>query len=1067
MTHQPPGTHGRRGIGSVWDDTAGVVRVWLLGGFKVSVGSRAVADDSWRLRKAQSLIKLLALAPGHRMHRDRIMDVLWPGLDAASSSNNLHRTLHFTRKVLETAPSDAASPCLSLLGDMVALCPDGPLWVDVESFESAASGARRSREPAAYRAAVELYAGELLPEDLYEAWTEGKREQLRLLYHSLLIELAALHEQREEHGPAIEALERVVAEEPTSEEAHVALMRLYAFSGRRREAMLQYGRLREAFLQKLDEEPGDSSRRLYEEISSGEFPAAPSPTAGRPAVARSGSPDDNLPASLTSFVGREREILEVKRSLSMTRLLTLTGAGGSGKTRLALEVARDLVGAYRDGVWLVELAPLRDPALLPRAVVAELDVREQPGRPLEDSLSDHLRTKDMLLVLDNCEHLVEAVARLAETLLKACPMLRILATSREAIRVPGETVWPVPTLSLPQIDGALTVEGLARYEAVRLFVDRARSRLPTFELNRENARSVAAICRELDGIPLAIELACARMGALAVEQVAERLEDSLGLLTGGDRTVAPRQQTLRATLDWSHGLLSEAERALFRRLPVFAGGWTLEAAEEVYPEGGAGRDDVLDLLSRLLDKSLVVAEAGGDGALRYRMLEPVRQYAWERLEESAEGEQVRERHARYYLALAERAEPELAGAAQITWLERLATEYANLRAALSWFLDEEGAEERARMGLRLAVALGRFWSVHTPSEGREWLEEGLARSGTAPASLRAKALREVGLIAIYHLDPQAIAMLEEALLLFKELEDEFGQAVSINYLMHAVGILGYHERIPTLREQTAALLEGPLEDERAVAYLQLTLGMMAMIEQDHAQVTRIEEALALFRKVGDLRTSAMCLTIMGIAALGRGDAGRAAPAFEETLRLLDRLKDKIGTFYSLMGAAGVAALQGRPARAARLSGAAEALRKAIGHPAQPLKRVNYDYEAYLASTRGALGEAAFEAAFSEGQAMSPKEAIEYALSEDEPAPPAVPAPREARTDHPARPLTPREREVALLVARGLTNRQIASELTISENTVANHVAGIIKKLDLPSRSLVAVWVTERGLREME
>jgi len=641
--------------------------------------------------------------------------------------------------------------------------------------------------------------------------------------------------------------------------------------------------------------------------------------------------------------------------------------------------------------------------------------------------------------------------------------LRVLATSREALGVAGETNWLVPSLTVPDAGGLPATQSLARYEAVQLFLERARSRLPAFVLTSENAPAVVNVCRRLDGIPLAIELATARMTALAVEQIAERLEDSLGLLTTGSRTAAPRQRTLKATLAWSYELLSEPERKLFGRLSVFAGGWTLEAAEAVGAEpgarGGIEEDEVLDLLGRLVDKSLVVAEAGAEeGAPRYKMLEPVRQYGWEQLEET---EQVRERHASYYLALVEEAEPELIGAKQVAWLERLTTEYGNLRAALNWFLDEEGAEpeERARMGLRLAAALGRFWGHHGPSEGREWLEKGLAKSGASPASLRAKALNEAGFIAIYHLDPQALAMLEEALALFKELEDQSGQALSINYLAHTTGILANHERVTTLREEAEALLEEPVEDRRAAAHLHLTLGMMAIIEQDHEQVViRIEEALALFREVKDVRSCAQCLTIMGIAAVGRGDARRAARVFEETLRLLRQLKDKIGTFYSLIGAAGVAVLRGQPIRAARLFGAADALRKAIGHPVQPLKQLNYDYEGFLATTRGALDETAFEAAFSEGQAMSPEQAIEYGLSADEPAPPAASVPEESSLA-----LSPREREVALLIARGLTNRRIAEELMISQRTVTTHVDHILNKLGATSRAQVAAWIVEQRL----
>jgi DNA-binding SARP family transcriptional activator len=529
------------------------VRVHMLGGFRVSVGTRVIGEGEWRLKKAESLIKLLALAEGHRLHREQAMEWLWPDLDPEAAANNLHHALHVARRALEPAsPASAASRYLHLRDEQLILCPEGLLWVDVEAFEEAAATARHAHEPSAYRAAIELYEGELLPQDRYEAWVEEKRDELRQLYHALLLELAGLYEEREEYSPAIESLRRVVAEEPTKEEAHVGLMRLYALRGQQREAILQYERLQKALREELDEEPGDISQRLCEEIRTGQLPGASTLSDGRPFEEPASSSRNNLPTSLTSFVGREREMLEVRRLLSMTRLLTLTGAGGSGKTRLALEVAGDLLGAYPDGVWLVELAPLSDPVLVAQALAQVLGVREQLGRPLEDTLKDYLRTKNLLLVLDNCEHLVDAVAHLVEVLLRSCPKLRILATSREPLGILGEAVWAVSPLSLPGADEESTIEGLMRYEAIGLFVDRARSRLPDFELTKENAGAAVRVCRGLDGIPLAIELATARMGALTVEQVAERLENSLKLLSTGARTTEPRHQTMRATLEWSY-----------------------------------------------------------------------------------------------------------------------------------------------------------------------------------------------------------------------------------------------------------------------------------------------------------------------------------------------------------------------------------------------------------------------------------------------------------------------------------------------------------------------------------
>lgn len=1078
------------------------LRIRLLGGFEIFAGSQEVRVDGWRLRKAASLVKLLALAPKCRMHREQLVAMLWPDLKVQAVTNNLHQALYVARRTLGSEVADLHDPhYLRFVGDELVLCQEPLPWVDVEAFRAATVTARYEQTIGAYQQAIELYTGDLLPGDRYERWVEERRDELRELYLNLYAKLAGLHEVRGDHGPGIDALERIAAEEPLREDLHACLMRLYALSGRGDRASLQYEHLRRALRRELDVQPGEEVRSLHTEILENKFPAQHLSSdlslrgkkghAGKAGVSR----PHNLPRPRNSFVGREREMLEIKRSLAMTRVLTFTGIGGCGKTRLAVEVSRELVeaytdahaDAYTDGVWFVWLAALSRPEQVPRAVAAALGVTEQAGPPLEDTLADHLESKSLLLIFDNCEHLVGGAARLADILLNACQDLKILATSREPLGIAGEVVWPIPTLSLPDaygvLAGASDVESLPRAEAVRLFVNRARSRLPAFQLNKENAGAVARICRTLDGIPLAIELAAGRMGALSVEQVAGRLEGSLALLAGGGRTADPRHQTLRATLEWSHGLLSEPERALFRRLSVFAGLFTLEAAEDVcsdvWPDArvntGTGRDAILDLISRLIDKSLVIVTAtttpgagaagGVAGPVGYRLLQPVRQYGLERLEESGEAERVRERHARHYLALAEKADLGLIGAGQVAWLERLATEYPDLRAALHWFLDEDDGpkpEEHARMGLRMAAALGRFWGNRGSSEGREWLEKGLAKSGappnSPPASLRAKALNEAGFIATYHLDPHAIEMFEEALALYRRLGDQSGQALSINLLGHTVGLLGNLGRAPTLRAEAEALLAQPLQDHRAAAYLHVTLGMIAMLDRDYQQCFHNDAALALFREVGDLRSCAQCLTLMGIAALSRGDAEDAARAYEQTLPLLRQLKDKIGIFYSMIGSAGVAVLRNRPARAARLFGAGDAARKAIGHPTQPLERINLDYESYLNAARAKMGETAFEAAFSEGQAMSYEQAIEYALSADEPDPPAAPVPKCS-----ASALTRREREVALLVARGLTNRQVAGELTVSERTVTTHVDHILHKLGATSRSQVAAWIVEERL----
>lgn len=1027
-----------------------IMRVWLLGGFRVSVGSRVIEGAGWRSRKAAGVIKLLALAPEHRMHRERVMDLLWPDLDPKSASNNLHYVLHIARRTLDEKPG-ASARYLRLRDDHLELCPESPLWIDVEVFEEAASAARRSTEPAAYRAALDLYAGDLLPGERYESWVEGRREELRRSRLSLLVELARLYEGRGEGERATEVLERVVADEPVHEEAHAGLMRLYAITGQHFRAVFQYERLRKALRRELDREPDAASRRLYRQIMAGQLPASRPDVPGFVPTGGAGTTRHNLPLALSSFIGRERELVEIKRHLTMTRLLTLTGTGGAGKTRLAIEVAGGLAATFPGGAWLVELAPLPDPELVPRAVAAALGLREEPGRPLVSTLLDDLRSRNLMLILDNCEHLIEATARLAEALLSSCPGLRVLATSREPLGVTGEVCWPVRPLSVPAADHRHAVESLAGYESVRLFVERTRSRLPGFELTGANSRSVAEVCRKLEGIPLAIELATARMAVLAVEQVADRLDDSLGLLTGGVRTADPRHQTLRAALDWSYEPLSGTERALFRRLSVFAGGWTFEAAEAV----GAGdgiEDGVLDLLGRLVSKSLVTVQAGRPGAVRYGMLEPVRQYAHEKLEQSGEAEEAHRRHAAFFLALAEGAEPELLGPHPVPGLERLAEEHDNFRAALSWALDAPGAEDRVELGLRIAVALARFWGVHGVGEGRGWLEKGLSRNG-APAPVRAKALNEAGWLSLFQGDQDmAVEMLEESRSLFEALGDRRGAATALANLGFAVAHRCESGRLAVLREKAGELLGEPL-DPRTRAHLLNFLALAALEAGDDEQAISLAgTGLELYRRLEDAQGIAISLAALGMAALKAGDPARASGYFEEVLRMLRRMGDKMGIAYCLLGLGGVAGEQARPDRAARLWGAAESLREAIGMGLSPFDRSQTRYEERLSAAYSLMDEESWEAAWSEGRAMSPEEAIEYALSEEE----AVPAPAAKGSEI----LTPREREVAALVARGLTNRQIATELSISERTVHTHLRRILRKLGLGSRAQITAWVIE-------
>ena len=1054
MTDRLPASRGRPGSIGIPGDKPEAVRLRLLGGFHVSVGSRTIKGDAWRLRKAAALVKLLALAPGHRLHREQAMDLLWADSGRRAASNSLRKTLYAARQTLD----DAGSRYLASKDGSLVLCPEGRLWVDVEVFEEAAATARRSRDPAAYRVALELYAGELLPEDRYERWAENRREEVRRLYLSLLVELAALYEERGAYGPALEVLRRATAEEPALEEAHVALMRLHALSGRRRDALWQYERLREALSRELVAEPEAATRRLREDIGAGRLPP-PAQPAGPPRSELPDSGKHNLPAPRTSFVGREREMVEVKRALAMTRLLTFTGAGGSGKTRLALEVARNIVNVYPDGVWLVELAALSNDELVPQAVARVLAVREQPGRAPTDTLVETLREKGTLLVLDNCEHLADPVARLLDTLLDSCPRLQVLATSRETLGLSGETIWRVSPLAVPDSDRLSAPRELTSYDAARLFVDRARMRLPSFELTPENAPSVAEICRKLEGIPLAIELATARVGALSIAEISERLRDSLGLLSTGGRTIVPRQRTLRGTLDWSFELLSEPEQVVFGRLSVFAAGCTLESAEAVAAGDVIQKHKVLNLLSRLADKSLVVGGTAKDGRTRYRMLEPVRQYALDRLEDSHQADAVRRRHAEFFLALAEESELNLKGRQQWEWLERLDQEHGNFRAALSWTLESAEPELTSRIG----GALGAFWDQRGYiSEGRRWLEAALAAEGYAdPGPSTAKALTWAAWLAWEQGDYDVSEALNEAALeLYRELGDEAALAQALyNSGVALMYQARFEQASPQLEE--AATLSQALGDRAGLARTLNPRSLVALSRHDYGRAaTLAEESMTTTREVGDDYGRLLSMCVGSLVCLHRGDKQRARSLLVDGLELSRQRGIGRITVYYLECASALASLEGRAVHSALLWGAAETLRETVDTSYSPMER--HLVWPLVSAARARLGGEIWETEIQEGRQMMLEEAIGYVLSETETPTHATPTTL-PRRDGGSRSttLTRREEEVAALVARGFTNRQIGSELSISEHTVATHVARILKKLGLTSRSRLSAWLGER------
>ncbi len=685
---------------------------------------------------------------------------------------------------------------------------------------------------------------------------------------------------------------------------------------------------------------------------------------------------NNLPIALTSFIGREREMEEIKALLKQVRLVTLTGTGGCGKTRLALEVAMEVMEDFPDGVWLVELAPLKETELVVQTVASALGVKEEAQRSLLETLTDFLKPKKLLLLLDNCEHLVGTCAQLMERLLQVCPNLWVLATSREGLRIAGEQIYRVPPLSVPNLTPLPSLGQLMQYESVRLFVDRARLVRPSFSVNDQNASAVAEICYRLDGIPLAIELAAALVRGLTVEEIAQRLSDRFRLLTAGTRTALPKHQTLRAAIDWSYELLSRAERALFRRLSVFAGGWALEGAEAVgagkLPEGSEVRtEEVWGLMMGLIDKSLVVME---EGMGRYQMLETLREYGQERLQEAGEAEETRKKHLEFFLGLAERAEEELQGTQQREWLERLEKEQDNFRAALSY-----GLEREPEKALKLAAALWRFWDIHSNfTEGRSWLERALEKGMSAPAPVRAKALNRAGVMAWRQGDHAAAqALLEESLTLFRELGDQRGIANVLNYSGNIAWAQGDLERAKALHEESLAIRRA-LGDQGGIASSLGNLGNIAWAQGDYERAKVLyEECLALFRELGNQWGVANVLNNLGVVVRAQGDYGRARVLLEESLMLFRELGSQWGIANALEELAKLAGVKGQRERAVRLLGAAESLREAIGAPMYLPERS--DYEQIVTELRFALGDEAFAVAWEEGRTMTLEQAIAYAL----------------------------------------------------------------------------------------
>jgi predicted ATPase/DNA-binding SARP family transcriptional activator len=905
------------------------VRIRLLGRFEVDVGERAIPDNAWRLRKAADLLKLLALSPGHRLHRDQALEILWPDKDPAAAANNLYQAIHAARSAL----GGAGGPRLPRLRDgVLGLDADSELTIDLDEFEAAVHASLEGR-PGSHQQARQLYGGDLLPDDLYEEWADARRQALATSYRRVLADLAALRESEGRLDEAISALAEIFEHDQTDEDIARRLMRLEDKAGQRGSAVQRYASLEEALRRDLDVAPSPATKALFERIQGGE--------AETEASARWRT---SLPPALTSFVGRQRELGEIELLMSTSRCVTLTGTGGTGKTRLAVEAARGLRGRFPEGTWLVELAGVGQAALVPRALGGTLGVREIAGVPLVERVAAEIGDGRLLLVVDNCEHVVEAAAENVARLLAACPNLRILATSRQPLRIAGETVMRVASLPVPDPESEIAPLELLAVESVQLFRDRAYAANTSFEITPLNARSVARLCHALDGLPLALELAASRTAAIPVDVLVDRLDERFKLLVGGDRTALTRQQTLEATLDWSYNLLSPVQQKVLRTVSVFAGGVSLPAAEQVCAGPDIAVSDVLPILSQLVDQSMLTLDLA-DGPPRYGLLETVREYGRRQAAALGERELDERSHLGWAVGLASTAAANQSGAGWRSSMADLTAELDNVRAAL-----ERGIRLEPELALTLAENLWPFWlwEGHLV-EGRRWLERTLA-AAPRPTTVRGRALAGLGALAgragdipehegraresvdvfdalgdmrakwramqIVGCAPwaadrvdAALDVFGEALALAERIELVAGQAATLNCLAIVEWYRGRADTAQAMLEASVALFRVAPPDELTPQVLDIG---EVMVDEPATGGRRLafQETFGSFRDQPPVVAAAFGLGNLGMLARAAGEDVRAASLFEAALAEFERLGEERAIAHTLGRLGNLAAARG-------------------------------------------------------------------------------------------------------------------------------------------------------------
>lgn len=872
---------------------SGDLIIYTLGDLQILRDGKPVR--SLRSRKAQAMIVYLACTS--KSHpREVLADLFWGESSQVRAMSNLRDVIHVLRTHLE--------PFLEITRYSVALNLESEVWIDVAELDAALSPIRERGDTITAETAkkiemaLRLYQKDFL-EGFYlrnapgfQEWQVVERERLRLAALDGCISLVQHQLDEGNYRKGIHYARLALDLEPLMEVGHQQLMRLLALSGRSSEALVQFETCHQVLEEELGVEPSEETKDLYASLLKGEkLPGTPARRSKH-----------NLPLPLSKLIGRDEELAQIARKLGEPdgRLLTLIGVGGIGKTRLGLHASAAAVDQYPDGVWLVELAAFNEEELLPDEIAAIFGVSAQEARSgigVTDILIDFLKNKTLLLVLDNCEHLIEACAIFADSLLTGCPNVKILATSREALGIYQENIFSVSPLSLPPEKSPL--EELAHYPAIQLFLERATNAQPGFHFSEDNSVVLTDICWQLEGIPLAIELAAARVRVISLDQIARRLQDRFQLLTGGPRTALPRHQTLQATMDWSYGLLPQLERALLRQLSVFSGGWTLRAAEEVAGNKDIPKQEVLDLICNLVDKSLVLVEDRGT-KVRYRMLETVRQYGLCMLSEEGELEEARQRHADHFVLLAEKADEGLRDARQVEAIEVLDSEHDNLRGALRWATNSS----KKNLALRLVGALGWYWFMRGHwKESWRWFHQADNLESSCDPSIRAKAIYRAGGLQIIRGNLiGTVDLVEEAIDICREFGDEEGLAWSLSLMGQSKtwADKDLDQAMPYLSESVERF-KG-IDNDWGVAFTLPSIGQVLEFEKEYEQSVSVhEEGISIYERLGDKWNQSYSLYLFGSSALRFGDIHLAEWAYEQSLVKSSSVNDKVMHAHALKG----------------------------------------------------------------------------------------------------------------------------------------------------------------------